>query len=128
MEFLLTLLYVAGTYLRPAEAFPALAAYRVMLVLGLAAVGAGLWGAAKGRGPTFRAPQIYLVPLFAAWAVFSVMAGGWVGGAVPAAEELSGTVLLFLALALSVTSLPRGRILAAAMSVRTGVGVGQAAA
>jgi O-antigen ligase len=128
MGFLLTLVYVAGTYLRPAEAFPALAPYRVMLLLGLAAAAGGVWASLRGRGPTFRGPQIYLVPLFAAWAVFTVMAQGWLGGALPAAEELSGTILIFLAVTLAVTSLTRVRILAGTMVVLTVVVVGQGVA
>src|SRR5689334_12299505 len=114
MDFLLTVVYVAGTYLRPAEVFPELEPYRVMLVLGLLATGAAVVSAARGRGASLRAPQLYLVPLFALWAVFTVMAQGWLGGAFPAAEELSGTVLVFLAMALAVTSLDRVRLMAAA--------------
>src|SRR6266404_6171713 len=105
MDFLLTLVYVAGTYLRPAEIVPALAPYRVMLVLGIVAVAAGIVAAARGGGPTLKAPQLYLVPAFALWAVFTVVAQGWLGGAMEAAEDLSGSVLVFLAVVLSVTSL-----------------------
>lgn len=117
MELLLTLVYIAGTYVRPAEIVPALAPYRIMLVLGVAAVAAGAWATARGRGPTLRAPQLYLVPAFALWAVFTVMAQGWLGGAMEAAEELSGSVLVFLAVCLAVTTLRRLRIIAALMVV-----------
>jgi len=128
MDFVLTLLYVMGTYLRPAEVFPALEPYRVMLVLGLVAAAAGAVSAARGKGSSLRAPQLYLVPLFALWAVFTVMAQGWLGGAVPAAEDLSGTVLVFLAVVLSLTSLKRVRLMTATVVALTVFVVGQGVA
>jgi hypothetical protein len=62
------------------------------------------------------------------WALFSVMAQGWLGGAVEAAEELSGPILTFLALALSVTTLARLRVLAAMVVVLTVLVVSQGVA
>ena len=112
MAFLLTLLYVAFSYLRPAEQFRDLAPYRVMLWLGLAAgFAAAVKYLLRGRFG-FQSRQVLLVAALTCMIVISRLATGWIGGAVAALEDFGMTAALFLCIVITVDSVRRLRIVA----------------
>ena len=108
MGFFFTLVYLALSLIRPAELFPGLATYHVMDVVAALAAAGSLLNLLAGRGPSFRAPQMYLAAAFVAWAGFSVLATQrWMGGALHATAELATNGFLFLLITLNIDDLPR---------------------
>ncbi len=113
MGFALFLIYIAATFLRPAELFPDLAAYRVMVVLGAATGLASMITLLFGRGPRLSAARVLLVVGFWLWAAFSVLAhDGWLGGALLALDGLSPTMFVYFLVLVNVTTLARVRVFA----------------
>ena len=111
MGFFLFLLYLALTFLRPAELFPQLESLHVMQIASVLALAGAVFGMLGGRGPTLRAPQLYLVPLFILWAAFSVMVTQrWVGGFLNVIQDFRASGLVFLLVVLSVNSMQRFRM------------------
>ena len=111
MAFFLFLVYVVFSFVRPGELFPELAPYELMDVATAAALAGALFGRLAGRGPTLRAPQIYLGVLFVLWAAFSVVAGmRWLGGAIPAIATFRGSGLIFLLAVLHIDTLRRFKV------------------
>ena len=112
MGFLLTIVYVAASYLRPFELFPELAEYRIMAVLGVACGLFILADVAAGSTAWLKAPQTYLMLAFVFWIGASVALNGWIGGALLAWGEFSITALVFLFSAVTITSARRLSIFA----------------
>lgn len=116
MGFALFLIYIAATFLRPAELFPGLSTYRVMVVSGAATGLASLITLFLGRGPRLAASRVLLVVCFWLWAGFSVLAhDGWLGGALLALDGLSSTIFVYFLVLVNVTTLGRVRIFAATL-------------
>jgi putative inorganic carbon (HCO3(-)) transporter len=105
MSFAAFLLYVFVTFIRPIELFaPDLAEYRPMLWLWIVAFVLGLarllfrWEvAAQGR-------HLLLLAAFCGVIVVSVVANGWIGGAVDAAGDFSPSAMLFVLVAMNATT------------------------
>lgn len=118
MGYAILLVYLALTFVRPAELFPGLAGYQLMDVASLALLMGTALTVLAGRGPTLRAPQLGLCLLFVLWATFSVVASRrWLGGAFQVFVGLfSAAALGFFVVALNTTSPRRLRGVAAALS------------
>jgi putative inorganic carbon (HCO3(-)) transporter len=117
MGFFLFLLYLALTFLRPAELYPQLEPLHIMQIASVLAIAGAVLGMLGSRGPTLRAPQLYLVPLFILWAAFSVMVTEhWLGGFLTVIQDFRASGLVFLLIVLSVNSLRRFRITLAVLA------------
>jgi hypothetical protein len=127
MGFFLFLVYLALMFLRPAELFPALETYQIMDIASGVAIFGAVFGLFAGQGPSFRAPQLYLAPLFILWAALSlVLSQHWMGGMLSVLFEfLRASGLVFLLVVLNVTSIPRFRATAAVLGLLAVVLVGQ---
>lgn len=113
MSFFLLLLFLIASYIRPAELFPALAPYRVMLWLNLGTLVVAVFSAFLRRSVRPRAPQMYLVlALLALVTISPVLGAGWFGGALIAFEGFGVTVIAFFVVLLNVDSLKRLHLVA----------------
>jgi putative inorganic carbon (HCO3(-)) transporter len=117
--FFFTVLYTILSYLRPWELYPELAPYRIMLVLGVICGVAVVWDTLAGATDWLRAPQTWLMAAFVAWLGISVALTGWIGGALFAWSDFSTTALVFLFMAVTITSLKRLKIIAIAIVLCT---------
>ncbi len=109
MAFLIFLLHLCLTYIRPYELFPALAPYRLMLIVGLVGVIA-VMGSMPFNGFTFRAKQLPVLIGFALWTGMSVVfALRWFGGAVDALSTFGITLVGFFLAVFTVNSPKRLR-------------------
>jgi putative inorganic carbon (HCO3(-)) transporter len=111
MGFLLTLLFLVFSYVRPGELFPELASYRIMLWVGILAMAATAPVLLRGRWFSIPRPQIYLMLALMGAVSLSVAAQGWLGGALLAFEEFGITAAIFFLVVLNVNSLRRFRVL-----------------
>ncbi len=130
MGFFFFLIYLALMFLRPAELFPQLEKYQIMDVASVSAILGAVFGLVTGRGPSFRAPQLYLAPLFILWAGVSlVLSQHWFGGMLGVLFEfLRASGLVFLLVVLNVDSIPRFRATVAVLGVLAVVLVGEGVA
>jgi O-antigen ligase len=119
MGFFFFLVYLALMFLRPAELFPRLESYQVMDIASGAAIVGAVFGLVTGRGPSLRAPQLYLAPLFMLWAGLSlVLSQHWMGGMVGVLFEfLRASGLVFLLVVLNVDSIARFRATVAVLAL-----------
>lgn len=110
MSFALFLAYVVLSFVRPVELFaPALGEYRPMLVLWAVAFVAGGLRLLRTRELALAPAHVGLLAAFCAAVAASQLAAGWAGGAVDSLEKISPSIMLFVLVALNVTSLPRLR-------------------
>jgi putative inorganic carbon (HCO3(-)) transporter len=119
MGFFFFLVYLALMFLRPAELFPRFESYQVMDIASGAAIVGAVFGLVSGRGPSLRAPQLYLAPLFMLWAGLSlVLSQHWMGGMVGVLFEfLRASGLVFLLVVLNVDSIARFRATVAVLAL-----------
>jgi hypothetical protein len=111
MGFFLFLVYLALTFLRPAELYPQLEPLHLMQIASVLALAGAVLGTLGGGGPTLRAPQLYLVPLLIGWAAFSVLiTQRWVGGFFNVIQDFRASGLVFLLVVLNVNSVKRFRM------------------
>lgn len=113
MAYFLTVLYITLNYLSPAEHLPALAPYRIMLLL---LVGTSLITAVllPMTGFSFRAPQIYLaLGLMGSVGMSMLWMPRWLGGMVAALTEFTAPVAILMLVAINLTTVKRTAILAA---------------
>jgi putative inorganic carbon (hco3(-)) transporter len=126
MDFALFLFYLVLTFLRPAELYPQLEPLHTMQIASVLAVGGAVFGLFRGRGPTLRAPLLYLVPLFIAWAAFSVVVTQrWFGGFFHVLLDFRASGLMFLLVVLAVNSMRRFRVTLAVLGVLGVIVVGE---
>lgn len=111
MGFFLLLLYLTACYIRPADFFPELAAYRPMMWFAIITAFFVLFDSIRG-GLRFWAPQYYLMAAFMGAVALSRVAQGWIGGAILAVLDFSVPFAIFYCVALSITSMRRQNILA----------------
>ena len=110
MGFLLTLLYIVLAYLSPADLFPALAPYRIMVVV-------SFFGSltALPRIPIDRVriavPQTFLMVMLMGMMSFSRLVNGWYGGAVTSWYEFGPTAAVYFMVMIACHSMPRLRML-----------------
>lgn len=119
MSFILLLLYLIASYVRPGEILPALAPYRPMMAIGVMTSIATGFALLFGQRPTFRARQPYLMAALLAAVSFSLVAQGWIGGAVYAVEEFGVTAAMFFLIIFNTTSWHRLKSLVAVLVVLT---------
>lgn len=103
--FLLILLYVALTIVRPQDYLPALADVPLLSVVLVLAFASWLASSAK----TFAAPQFTLLPAFLLAMMASLVFSGWAGGAIEQLGQFGPTVAAFFVLAAAVAAKP-GRL------------------
>jgi putative inorganic carbon (HCO3(-)) transporter len=113
--FLLLLLYLTLTYLRPWDFFPGLAAYRPAFWVGNSALAmAGLEFVAGGQYSLLAAPAFcFLLGFFAILVASPVTATGWLGGVILALTQSMVPLVSCLLILLTVRTLARMRRLAA---------------
>jgi putative inorganic carbon (hco3(-)) transporter len=119
MGFFFFLIYLALMFLRPAELAPRLESYQIMDIASGAAIVGAVFGLVTGRGPSLRAPQLYLAPLFMLWAGVSlVLSQHWIGGMLGVLFEfLRASGLVFLLVVLNVDSIARFRATVAVLGL-----------
>jgi putative inorganic carbon (hco3(-)) transporter len=125
MGFAVFALYLILTFVRPAELFPELAPYRVMLILAGLGLASSLVSLYLRPGVTLNRAQVYLVLGFIFWASVSVVLSGWMGGGLAALEHLLPVFVLFLLAVINVDTLRRLRITGALLVVLTMLTVAQ---
>lgn len=96
--FLLILLYVILTIIRPQDYLPALAG--VPLLSGVLALAFLCWLGSSSK--TFAAPHFILLPAFMLAVMVSQVANGWVGGAIDQLRQFGPNVVAFFILASAV--------------------------
>jgi putative inorganic carbon (HCO3(-)) transporter len=126
MSFLLFLVYLGLSFLRPGEMYPELGRLGVMnvavAITGLATIAAVL----LGRTPSLRVPQPYLLAGFTLWSMLSVvLAVRWFGGALFALNGLAPSLALFVFFFLNLDTLARVRATCLALSLLSLVMVAQ---
>ncbi|HEY1589813.1 MAG TPA: O-antigen polymerase, partial [Rhodanobacter sp.] len=98
--FLLSLLYLVLTIIRPQDYLPGLVGVPVLPVVLVLAFLAWLVSAAK----TFAAPQFLILPVFLLVLMVSQVVNGWSGGALDELTKFGPTVVAFFVLAACCTS------------------------
>ncbi|WP_449429515.1 O-antigen ligase family protein [Rhodanobacter umsongensis] len=98
--FLLSLLYLVLTIIRPQDYLPGLVGVPVLPVVLVLAFLAWLVSAAK----TFAAPQFLILPVFLLVLMVSQVVNGWSGGALDELAKFGPTVVAFFVLAACCTS------------------------
>src|SRR4029453_16184935 len=106
-------------FLRPAELAPRLESYQIMDIASGAAIVGAVFGLLPGRGPSLRAPQLYLAPLFMLWAGVSlVLSQHWIGGMLGVLFEfLRASGVVFLSVVTKVDSRARFRATVAVLGL-----------
>jgi len=116
MGFFLTLVYIAMALLSPKDLFPALAEYRVELVVVLAALLFSLPSARERR--FFQIPQVYLLAgLFAAIFMSVTVASYWVVGGLMAVLKFLPAGIVFYLVLLNCQNLKRMQMLVSLLCV-----------
>lgn len=93
MPFLITLLYILTAYLSPATVFGSLAQYHVEAIIAVLAVVVSL--PSLPNSAIFKTPQSAALLGLSAAVAISVMANGWLGGAIPALEDFLPSALAY---------------------------------
>ncbi len=109
MAFALTLLYIALTVLSPADLFPALAPYRIMVWLALLAIFASV--PAMLRAEWRRFPHFSLLAGVILAICLSHALNGWFGGVPIALAQFLPTAAIFFLVVLNVTRISQLRML-----------------
>jgi len=123
MGFFFTLLYTAVSLLSPADLFPSLAPYRIMIWLAALAVLASF---PKFFSPRWlKSPHIFLMIGFMISMGLSRLFNGWVGGPVSAVIEFLPSALIFFLLLWNVTSVNHVRILSIVLLLAAVYAVGR---
>ena len=115
MTFLLAILYLAASYLRPFELYPQVAELRIMAVLGIASLVAVLTASVSGRGKWLTFVQSYLMACLFLWIGVSAALAGWVGGALVAWSDIGSCWLLYAVVSATATTFYRVRVLTRVM-------------
>lgn len=115
MGFALTLVYVALTILSPADLFPELAPYRIMLWLAVLCVLASIPSILRARW--LRFPHSYLMLGVILAICLSRALNGWFGGVAPALADFLPVAVTFFLIVWNVTSVSRLRTLSLALIV-----------
>ncbi len=101
--FLMILLYIVLTIIRPQDYMPGLANVPLLIVVQVLAFASWLGSKAK----TFAAPQFVLLPLFLLAMMASEVATGWFGGSIEQLRQFGPAVVAFFVLAAAASSSPR---------------------
>src|SRR5699024_69997 len=99
LMFVLILVYLVMTVIRPQDYMPAMAQFPLMPVALILA----FCGWLLSNGKTFGTPQILILPTFLLAMMLSQVAAGWPGGAMLQAETFGPSVLAFLVLVTAVS-------------------------
>lgn len=116
MPFVLYLIYLSASYLRPAELWPDLAELRPMLWLGWGAFATALIAIPFGNRVPWRMPQIWLMLGLLGSIMMSRVTNGWAGGAIASFIDFGPSFLLFFLTILNVNTWRRLRIVAAVLA------------
>lgn len=119
MAFVLYLLYLIASYVRPAEMWPELAEFRLMLWLGWGALAAALIAIPLGARVPWRLPQVWLMFGLVGSIMLSRVLNGWTGGALAAFIDFGPSFLLFFLTILNVNSWKRAKIVAGLLAILT---------
>jgi len=112
MGFVLTVIYIALTFVGPEQVFPvAWATYRPMLWLAILALIASI-GSVRPGTAIFRFQQTYGLSLFVIVVVFSQVVQMWLGGALLAFEKFFPSAIVYYLLVLNANALKRVRLVA----------------
>jgi putative inorganic carbon (HCO3(-)) transporter len=95
MGLAVVLAYLALNLLSPAEMFPALAPFRISLILGLASLPLAVVTRLQSPEIGKLRTQFLLVILFFAWASCSWLPHGWIGGNLATILEISPNIIMF---------------------------------
>ena len=87
--------YLALNLLSPAEMFPALALFRISLILGLASLPLAVVTRLQSPEIGKLRTQFLLVILFFVWASCSWLPHGWIGGNLATVLEISPNIIMF---------------------------------
>ena len=129
MGFIFFLLYLAVTYLFPAELFPELVPYRITLWLGVLGLVVSVLTLAPSGKLTIRALPIALLSGLVLSMMLSVVwADRWLGAPLQVMQKFGPALTLFFLAVWNVNSLRRLRITAAVMVLMAMVLVGQGVA
>ncbi|OOG53669.1 O-antigen ligase family protein [Rhodanobacter sp. C03] len=101
--FILSLLYLVLTIIRPQDYMPGLAGVPVLPVVLLLAF--ALWLSSAGKA--LAAPQFLILPIFLLVMLLSDMANGWLGGAAEQLMKFGPVVIAFFVLATAVSASQR---------------------
>jgi hypothetical protein len=110
MGFLLTVLYVALTYIAPGIMFPSLGAGRIMLYLAIAAAVASVPPLLTGKSP-YRSPQVLLMLGLVVAVILSQLSHLYLGGALSAVQSFLVSGIVFFLIVVNVTTFARLRLL-----------------
>lgn len=109
--FILILLYLALTIIRPQDYMPGLEG--MPLLSGVLVLAFLCWLISSAK--TFAAPHFLLLPIFTLALMASQVANGWVGGALEVLLQFGSTVIAFFVLATAVASSRRRVVVALAV-------------
>jgi hypothetical protein len=124
MGFVLTLLYISLALLSPVNLVPSFAAYRIELMVALAALLFSAPGLLDSR--FYRIPQIYLLAgLFAAVFLSVAIGNNWMGGGWIALQNFLPAAIVFYLIVMNCKSIGRLNILVTMLVVIAGVYVFQ---
>jgi putative inorganic carbon (hco3(-)) transporter len=128
MSFVLFVVYILCTYLRPFEMFaPALNEYRPMLLLLVVALVPAVVRAATRHEAGARAVHFGLLGLFVLAIGVSQVANQWVGGALVSIADFSASAILMVLCFLNLTSIRRLQVtciaIAASAVLLAGLGI-----
>jgi O-antigen ligase len=118
MGFILTLVYVAFTFLSVSDTFPVLAPFRVQLVLSLLAILVSALPALTSSRYVLNLP-FWLMSAFLGFTIVSWWPHGWLGGAIYVLQKFLPAAVLFYLGAINLRALPRLRALRIVLIVIT---------
>lgn len=110
MGFVLTLVYIGLTVLSPADLFPELAEYRIMVWLGTAAFVSSVGGIVSRYSLSLR--QVYLMLGFMVTICLSRALNGWFGGIPAALAYFVPVAMVFFLIVWNISTPARLRLLA----------------
>jgi len=119
MAFLLTVLFMIASYLRPGDLSVELSALRIPFWVGNFGMVAGSAGTLfGGRTSVWKAPQLHFLLGFVGVLVLSpILARHWVGGALDAFSTFSTAVIGYVLIVFAVDTISKLRILAILLAV-----------
>ena len=110
IALLLTVMYIAITYLSPQEIMPDLATYRPVLWLAVLALVASAFSLATKSSHVLRARQMYLLVGLILAILLSEFAQGWLGGAVFSMGKFLPAAVVFFLISVNATEWKHLRI------------------
>jgi hypothetical protein len=118
MSFVLYIILLALTYLRPIEAFaPELVEYRPILLFSILTLVVGIFDAIRSKGTAVYLRHVWLLVAFMTAIALSLVVNNWAGGAIQALLDFSPTAVLFLLTLFNVKSMARLKVACAVLTM-----------